>query len=104
MAFIPLKDQVTHTTAGGHDEWGYPQPGTSTVKRCRIDEGTELIRNQQGEEVVSNTHIILDRAQAVSYDDQFTWTDAGGVTRTASPIRIRYIKDLTKVLFTVVDV
>lgn len=106
MALIPLKDTVTITPAnGGLDDWGNPIPGTPVTYKCRIDEETRLTRNQNGQEVVSNTQILLDKAVAVSYDDDVTWTDSAGVTRTRKPIRIGTIKDIaSKVLFTEVEV
>jgi hypothetical protein len=101
---IPLKDRVTIEKPGGEDEWGYPTPGTTVALRCRITEGTDITRNQNGEEVVTNTRVLLKGAQAVGYNDKFTWTDAAGVTRSAYPIRISFIKGPTsRVLFTKVE-
>lgn len=105
MALIPLKDSAVLTSPAGVDEWGYPIPGVPTPYKCRIDEGTKLTRDQNGEEVVSNTQILFDKVVAVSYEYDVTWTDAAGVERTKKPIRIGTIKDIaSKVLFTEVEV
>lgn len=111
MALIPLKDTATIVRVELNpdgtpklDDWGQPIPGTPTEYRCRIDEGTRLTRDQNGREVVTNTQIIYEKIVAVGYDDDIKWTDAGGVERTAKPIRIGYVKDFGgKVLFTEVE-
>jgi hypothetical protein len=100
---IPLKDRITIEKPGGEDEWGYPTPGATVTRRCRIDEGTKITRNVRGEEVTTTTQVLLKGAEPVGYDDKLTWTDAAGVVRSRYPIRISYIKDLTKVLFTRVE-
>lgn len=105
MALIPLKDTVIITEAGVIDAWGNVTPGASIEYKCRINEGTRLVRDQNGQEVVSNTEIMLEGAKAVNYDNDVTWTDASGVQRTRKPIAISTIKDIaSKVLFTVVSV
>jgi hypothetical protein len=104
MALIPLKDSISVTKPSGTDDWGQPIPGVSNTYDCRIDEGTKLVRNQNGAEVVVNTHIMIGGGVAVSYDDDVTWTDSTGVERTKNPVSIGTIKDIaSKVLFTEVS-
>lgn len=105
MALIPLKDSITVTPITVSDGWGTETQATSVTYKCRIDEGTKLVRDQQGAEVVSNTQILLDKKVAVSYNDDITWKDAvTGETRTEKPIEISAIKDFSsKVLFTKVS-
>lgn len=104
MAIIPLKDSATITRYSTLDDWGQPTTGTPTTYKCRIDEGTRLTRDQNGQEVVSNTRILFDKNVAVDYDDDLTWVDSAGVTRTHKPIRISTKKSLaSKVLLTEVE-
>lgn len=104
MAIIPLKDEVTLTPPGAVDAWGNATGGTPVTHDARIDEKSKLVRNQNGDEVVSNTQILIDKIVAVDYDYDVTYTDATGNTVTKKPIAISRIKDLTKVIFTRVDV
>jgi hypothetical protein len=104
MALIPLKDSIIVITGGALDEWGVSAVGVSTTYKCRIDEGTRLTRNQNGDEVVTTTQVLINGGVAVDYDDEFTWTDSSGVQRTRKPIRISAIKDFSsRVLFTEVE-
>lgn len=105
MALIPLKDSATITKVNGADPWDGASNGASVTHKCRIDEGTKLVRNQNGEEVVSNTQILFDRIVAVAYSDDVSWTDASGVLRKRKPTAIGVIKDIaSKPLFTEVYV
>jgi hypothetical protein len=79
-------------------------PTVSFTYKCRINESTKIVRNQQGAEVVSTTQILIDGAVLIGYDDTVIFMDANGIERTAKPIRIGIIKDISsKPLFTEVE-
>lgn len=111
MALIPLKDTVNiirvATDSSGEpliDAWGNPTYADPVSYRCRIEESTRMVRNQQGNEVVSNTRILLDKVVAVSYSDDISYTDATGQVVTLKPVKVSRIKDFSsKVIFTEVS-
>ncbi|MFD2382877.1 hypothetical protein ACFSWD_17595 [Paenibacillus xanthanilyticus] len=89
-----MKDTVTVTKAGGGDPWDGGSGGAPVTYKCRIDEGARLVRNQNGEEVVSSTQIRFDKLVAVAYDDEITFTDYAGKTHTKRPISVRIVKNI----------
>ncbi len=104
MALIPLKDTVTIRTGSSVDAWGNPTYSSETTHKCRIDEKTELVRNQNGAEVVSNIQILIEKTVSVSYDDEVAFNLSDGTSKTEKPIAIERLKDVSgKVLFTVVS-
>jgi hypothetical protein len=129
MALIPLKEIVkitkeTLTTNGTIqlDDWGQPITNIDSLDsdvslqshsaingepleyKCRIDELTNITKNQFGQEVVSNTRILIEGVADIDYGDKVTYTDANGVERTYKPIKISIIKDISsKPLFTEVE-
>lgn len=108
MPLIPLKQQVTIIKAapGGVDIYGNPIPGESIVYKCRVDETSERITNQNGQEALSTLQIWLDKYVPVDYTDYIQYTDEAGRTIKRQPIKIEPIRALNskKVYFTVVYV
>jgi hypothetical protein len=122
MALIPLKNIVTITPAsGGTDEWDRPIPGTPYQLRCRIQEGTKLVRSASGaggvhgvtaQEIVSVAQIYFDKipvdpatGQVLGLTDTITFTDETGTVRTYTPISIEIKRGLNgKPILTVVNV
>jgi hypothetical protein len=92
VAIIPLKQTVTITKPGGLDEWGNTVPGPSIVYKCRIDEGSALVKNQNGEEVVSSARILIEKLADVDYGDDVTYSNELGKTFTEKPIRISVLR------------
>ncbi|QHZ58599.1 hypothetical protein M655_024825 [Brevibacillus sp. NSP2.1] len=121
MSLVPLKNTVTITPALGTDEWDRPIPGTPYQLRCRVQEGTKLVRSATGsggihgiqaQEVVSVAQIYFDRiprdpltGDALGLADTITFTDETGVARTYTPISIEIKRWLNgKATLTVVNV
>lgn len=70
------------------------RPTLATVTlRCRIDETNRLVKNQQGEEVLSTTQFSFPGQFSVAFWDELQWTDVGGTVVTRSPIAIEPIRD-----------
>ncbi|OYD08543.1 hypothetical protein [Paludifilum halophilum] len=92
MAVIPLKQKVTVTKPGELDEWGEITPGESFEHKCRIDEGSDLVRDENGQEVVSSARILIEGLVDVGYDDDVSYTNEIGQTYKEKPIRIRVLR------------
>ncbi len=104
MALIPLKNTVTIRSGGSVDAWGNPTYDSESTHKCRIDEKTELVRNQNGSEVVSNIQILIEKTVSVSYDDEISFKLADGKKVDDKPIAIGRLKDISgNVLFTAVS-
>ncbi|MCG5252620.1 hypothetical protein [Brevibacillus agri] len=114
MSLVPLKNTVTITPALGTDEWDRPITGTPYELRCRVQEGTKLVRSATGsggvhgiaaQEVVSVAQIYFDRAPNIGMSDTITFVDENGNVRTYTPISIEIKRGLNgKALLTVVNV
>lgn len=101
MSLIPLKQTVTVQKPGGLDEWGRPIPGETAEYKCRIDEGAELVRGANGEEVVSSARILIAGLVDVAIEDTVTYTNELGDDYSANPIRVNVLRDFSgKPLFT----
>lgn len=105
MAIIPLRQEITIKKSGGYDEWGNPIPGETETHKCRVDEGSELIKDRTGREVVANARILLDKLVHVGYNDEITYTDELGHSVTRKPLKIRVLRNFSgRVWFTEVRV
>lgn len=96
MAWIPLKQTVTITPVT-RDEWEGDIEGTPFQLRCRIQEGTKLVRSSSGasgvsgitaQEVVSVARIYFDKYPKIGYADKITYTDEHGNTIEYRPLDI----------------
>lgn len=89
MAVIPLNQRVVYTPVT-RDDWGDTAPGTPVELPARVTEEAELVRNQAGEEVLTNLRIILDGLADVDYDGEFEYTNELGATvrRQAQAIKV----------------
>ena len=59
---IPVPDTITITKATKLDNWGQKVPGRKLTVKCRIDQTSNLVKNQDGKEVVASAEIRLKRA------------------------------------------
>lgn len=93
MAIISLKQTVIIERPGALNDWGevIVEPTVRTLK-ARVDEGSTLVRNRQGEEVVATAQILLDKLADVQYDDTISYTDELGRTLREKPIKIAPIR------------
>lgn len=104
MSFIvPLKQTALIHKPDVYDDWGdiVRQPSYELI--CRAVERTEVVKNQQGQEVVSSVKIRFDRMQDIRYDDAIEYTNEIGVTIKRKPLSIGYNRWFDgKAVFTVV--
>lgn len=61
---------------------------------CRIDETSKIVKNQQGEEVVSTTQFSFPGRFSVAYYDELNWKDSNGVEATKSPVAVDLTRDI----------
>lgn len=93
MAIVALKQRVMIEHAIPN-EWGEELLEEPIEYKARVDESSTLVRNRQGEEVVSAAQILLDKLADVQYDDYVTYTDELGRTIREKPIKIAPIRDI----------
>lgn len=102
MAIIPMKQTVTRIRTTG-DEWEGTQTTDRTTLKCRVQEGTKLVRANatasattgiQSSEVVSSAQIYFDKLADVALTDRFEYTNELGVTLTWAPITIEIKRDV----------
>lgn len=93
---MEFKDEVIikRKTEDDSDPWGEEVPREETSSACRIDYKSKLVRNKNGEEVISTVHIRFPGFKEVQYTDELMWTDLAGKIQTAKPISILTVKDL----------
>lgn len=119
MALVPLKNPATITPII-RDEWERDVEGTPYTLKCRIQEGTKLVRSASdtngvhgvtAQETVSTAQLYFDKlarapnGEPIKLTDKFTITDEYGNTRTYTPISIEIKRGLNgKALLTVVNV
>lgn len=87
-----MKQTVIVRRPGGKDVWNNPIPGEEFEYPCRIDEKTEVVVNQLGEEVVSSAEILLWGLVDIRYDDTIEFTNEIGVKVSRKPTRIEVVR------------
>lgn len=75
------------------DPYGKRLTLTEVEIRCRIDETSKVVKDQQGEEVISSTQFYFPGSINVAYWDELQWTDAGGATVSKTPIAVELFRD-----------
>lgn len=103
-------DRVTISKAasgGDDDPWG-GGGGEPTTKeyRCRIDYSSRIVKDQNGNEVVSNVHIRFPGIVSIDYADELIWNDLADKEkeRRARPISYKVARNTDyRPLMTVVD-
>ena len=92
MPMVPMKQSVTIKRKGELDEWGEGSAPTEFKLKCRVDELTQVVQNQLGNEVVSGLEILLDKLPDVRYDDVIEYTNELGVTIRRTPVKIEPVR------------
>lgn len=113
MPIIPMKNEVTITPITV-DEWNRKTEGAPFTLRCRIQEGTKLVRKTTrgnnvnevlAQELVSKARIIFHKLVNVKEDDIIEFTDELGRSYRYRAITVQVKRDIGgKPLLTVVDV
>lgn len=103
---IPLRQKVTIRRSNGEtDQWGDPIGITVTDYSCRADEGSFLITDQNGNEIMTSLKVYLEGLIDVKYTDQIAYDNEAGIEIDREPQKIQVLRDFSGVpLFTVVFV
>ncbi|AIQ13632.1 hypothetical protein [Paenibacillus durus] len=89
MAIIPLPQTAVISPLTGYDpDYNEPTYGDDYELRCRFQEGTKLVRDRNGEEVVSVGEFLFDGLATVTINDKLTYTNELGAATTYTPIAI----------------
>lgn len=104
MALLPLKQTVILKRKGEVDRWGNEiTPPVEKPMKCRIDEGSKVVQNSLGEEVVAGMEITFDKLADIQYTDTLEYTNELGKTIVRNPIRVEVVRAINgKPLLTVV--
>ncbi|MCU6709353.1 hypothetical protein M6D81_11605 [Paenibacillus sp. J5C_2022] len=106
MALIPLKQEVTvYPKAPSDDPWN-PSPGSVPFTlKCRFQEGTAVVTDQHGREVVSSAQIFFDKFAPIKATDEYGYVDETGSERRYLPLKTERKRWLNgKAILTVVYV
>lgn len=95
-----MKQEITVKSGGEEDEWGYPTQPTVRTLKCRIDEGTMAVKSKtggmsrEGEVVVAEARIMLDKLVEIAYTDEISFTNELGTTITRKPKEINVKRNI----------
>lgn len=100
-----FKDQIIVNKASvGVDRWGNPIVVSPLSYRCRINEESKSITDDNGEEVVSQAEIRFIGLVTINYQDELEWVDSMGINQKNEPKKVLTVKDTHRVRMTVVYV
>ena len=91
---IPVTHSITVKKATELDDWGQPVSSQSITVKCRVDQTSKLVRNQDGKEVVASAEILMLGLVEINYSDLIEWTDEAGNKYTWPPVVVAVIRDL----------
>ena len=78
--YIDVVDEVDIITRV-YDEWGHiSSENTQSGVSARVEDKNQIIKDRNGQEVTSNTFIILDPEIDISYDSKIKIKKKGGET------------------------
>jgi hypothetical protein len=95
-----MKQTITVESPGGTDAWGYPTDPVVKTYKCRIDEGSMAVKtktgglSREGEVVVAEARIMLDKLVAIGYDDEISFTNELGATITRKPKEVNVKRNI----------
>lgn len=90
---IPTRETITVESPAEYDDWGRPLEPTTKQYSCRVDYKTEIVKNDNGEDVVSRATILIKGFAPVKLEDTLKWVDAYG-EHVTKPISVSPLKDL----------
>ena len=59
MIYAYLVDDITIKRSGGYDSWQEPLASTNLATKGKVEYKTKLVKNLQGEDVISNALVYL---------------------------------------------
>jgi hypothetical protein len=94
-----MPDTVTVEPAMGRDAYSRMIYGPATSYRCRVEQSTSLVRDQDGRERVSNIQVFFYTAVPIRHDSRIVFADGS----TGEPMSIEATSDEDGLLFTKVS-
>lgn len=91
---IPLPHDIKVLKVGEPDIWGKPAVEKELELKGNIRSRTQVVTNNQGEEVISNYRILLRRVVDVRMSDKIRFVEANGEVVESEPIQVKFIRDL----------
>lgn len=77
MINMYLTDEMTVITVT-HDKWGVSTTTEVTGVACRVEDEHRLLKNREGQEVVSNCYIAADPDVDIKYESRIKITKRNG--------------------------
>lgn len=94
---IPTRQPLFVEKSGTLDDWGRPTGNIITEHLARIDYQTNVVKNENGEDVVSKATILIKGFANVNTKDTIRWTDEFG-EKSERPISVNPIYDINAIL------
>jgi hypothetical protein len=94
MALIPMKQTIQVRRVGPIGNNGRPTVLPPTDMKARVSEGSRLVRNKDGAEVIASATLYLDKLAEVNVDDKIAYTDELGRVRSWTALTVDVKRDL----------
>jgi hypothetical protein len=91
---IPTPHSITIIKSNGLDAWGEPIAGEAIEIQGNLRSQTKVIRNNNGEEVVSSYTILFIGFVDVKHDDKVQFVEPNGEVKEIAPINVKFMRDL----------
>jgi hypothetical protein len=102
---IPTPHSITIIKSNDLDAWGEPIAGETIELQGNLRSQTKVVRNTNGEEVVSSYTILFIGFVDIKHDDKIQFIEPNNDVKEYKPIEIKFMRDLdgsvafTKVVF-----
>jgi len=88
-------ETVIISAPGAKDKWGEPGASTSETVKARVEEGNYILRNTEGQDIVSNIRVFMKK-RTLQYDYKITYSG-----NEYSIAKIEHLKDFSMVYLVV---
>lgn len=88
MPIVPLKQHITLYKSGESDGWGGNTESEPVLLKARVDNEVNVVKNQNGEEAVTELKILLEKSIDIGYDDELYYKDEVGNEVKRKPTNI----------------
>lgn len=94
---IPTNQTVQIIRSESLDDWGIPIPSDTDTYKANVRSKKERISDQNGNEIVVSTTVLLKGYVKIGYDDVIEWTNRDGEHFTLVPKLIQTRRDFANV-------
>lgn len=91
---IPTNHKIEILKAGELDIWGEPTIGETIMIDGNLRSESKIVKNNNGEEVVSNYTILFVGFVDVKLTDKIRFTEPNNQVIEMPPIQIKFMRDL----------